>query len=320
VQVAEADMVQLGGATQSATDLKDFADAGYDPATNKVEGVKLVDTTTTNTDMLSTADIDARLAAINLDHLMTITGAVVTDVSNSFDTFKTNLAGGTNLYYVGQKILFLDGDNAGLERTITTFVAATDFVTVDRDFPGVPADAATFIVYGRAVAHADNSGNASADVVAIEGSDPTDQINAAVDAALDTAIPGTPTADSINERIAAIDDLVQAAGGGDLAALWTRVQATTDADSVLLDATQRTAIGDAVAAIDLAAGSVDYELVMHNGATIGAMLAICRAVLAGAMSAPAATQKQYTEVDGATGGANMVHAADYTTRSAPTRP
>lgn len=28
------DMIQLGGATQSATDLKDFADAGYDPATN----------------------------------------------------------------------------------------------------------------------------------------------------------------------------------------------------------------------------------------------------------------------------------------------
>ena len=39
----------------------------------------------------------------------------------------------------------------------------------------------------------------------IEGVDATDQINAAVDAALDTAIPGTPTADSINERIKAID-------------------------------------------------------------------------------------------------------------------
>ena len=34
---------------QSATDLKDFADAGYDPATNKVEGVKLADTLTTYT-------------------------------------------------------------------------------------------------------------------------------------------------------------------------------------------------------------------------------------------------------------------------------
>lgn len=39
----------LGGDTQSATDLKDFADAGYDPATNKVQGVVLTDTLTTYT-------------------------------------------------------------------------------------------------------------------------------------------------------------------------------------------------------------------------------------------------------------------------------
>lgn len=50
----EVDVTQIGGDAQSATDLKDFADAGYDPATNKVEGVKLVDTTTTNTDMRGT--------------------------------------------------------------------------------------------------------------------------------------------------------------------------------------------------------------------------------------------------------------------------
>ncbi len=39
---------------QSLLDLKDFVDDGYDPATNKVEGVKLTDTTTTNTDMRGT--------------------------------------------------------------------------------------------------------------------------------------------------------------------------------------------------------------------------------------------------------------------------
>lgn len=39
----------LGGSVQSGTDLKDFADDGYDPATNKVQGVVLVDTTTTLT-------------------------------------------------------------------------------------------------------------------------------------------------------------------------------------------------------------------------------------------------------------------------------
>lgn len=57
----QVDTTQLGGATQSATDLKDFADAGYDPATNKVEGVKLVDTTTTNTDMVAAAPTVAQI-------------------------------------------------------------------------------------------------------------------------------------------------------------------------------------------------------------------------------------------------------------------
>jgi len=60
----QIDQVQLGGSTQSSTDLKDFADDGYDPSTNKVEGVKTVDTTTTNTDMRGTDN--AALAATAL--------------------------------------------------------------------------------------------------------------------------------------------------------------------------------------------------------------------------------------------------------------
>jgi len=52
--VPEVDITHLGGVAQSAADLKDFADAGYDPVTNKVQGVLLVDTTTTNSDMRGT--------------------------------------------------------------------------------------------------------------------------------------------------------------------------------------------------------------------------------------------------------------------------
>jgi len=70
----QVDLLQMGGVTQSATDLKDFADDGYDPATNKVQGVVLVDTTTTNTDLVSAASIrsemdtnSTRLAAIETD-------------------------------------------------------------------------------------------------------------------------------------------------------------------------------------------------------------------------------------------------------------
>ena len=45
------------------------------------------------------------------------------------------------------------------------------------------------------------------------------EINVEVDLALNTAIPGGPTAHSINQRVAAIDDLTQASGDGDLAAI-----------------------------------------------------------------------------------------------------
>jgi hypothetical protein len=47
----KTDLAALGGVAQSATDLKDFADDGYDPSTNKVQGVVLVDTVTTLTNL-----------------------------------------------------------------------------------------------------------------------------------------------------------------------------------------------------------------------------------------------------------------------------
>lgn len=48
-------VTQLGGDTQSLTDLKDFADAGYDPSTNKVQGVVTTDAVA-SAGMLSLAD------------------------------------------------------------------------------------------------------------------------------------------------------------------------------------------------------------------------------------------------------------------------
>ena len=51
--VVKANVTQIGGDTQSTTDLKDFADTGYDPATHKVQGVVLADTTTTVTNAVT---------------------------------------------------------------------------------------------------------------------------------------------------------------------------------------------------------------------------------------------------------------------------
>jgi len=62
--VPEVDLTHLGGVAQSATDLKDFADDGYDPATNKVQGVVLADTVTTYTgNTPQTGDAFARIGA-----------------------------------------------------------------------------------------------------------------------------------------------------------------------------------------------------------------------------------------------------------------
>ncbi len=60
------------------------------------------------------------------------------------------------------------------------------------------------------------------------------KINAEVDAALNTAIPGSPAADSINQRVAAIDDLSQASGAGDLAAIKVVTDALTAAAAAKL--------------------------------------------------------------------------------------
>ncbi len=86
-------------------------------------------------------------------------------------------------------------------------------------------------------------------------------INGEVDSALDTPIPGSPTANSINERIKAMDDLTQASGGGDLAAIKAKtdllaftsgnIHAHTKAkDSTLALSTQEKA--DANAEVDIA--------------------------------------------------------------------
>jgi hypothetical protein len=57
-------VTHIGGDAQSMTDLKDFADAGYDPSTNKVQGVVLVDTTTDLTNAPASVATAAELAKV----------------------------------------------------------------------------------------------------------------------------------------------------------------------------------------------------------------------------------------------------------------
>jgi hypothetical protein len=60
----QADLTQIGGVAQSATDLKHCADSGYDPGTGKVQGVVLTDTCTALTGHTAqTGDSYTRLGA-----------------------------------------------------------------------------------------------------------------------------------------------------------------------------------------------------------------------------------------------------------------
>ena len=61
--VISADLYSIGSSTQSATDLKDFADTGYDPATHKVQGVVLTDTATNLTNAPTAGDFTATMKA-----------------------------------------------------------------------------------------------------------------------------------------------------------------------------------------------------------------------------------------------------------------
>ncbi len=151
----DSDLGSIGGVVQSATDLKDFADAGYDPATNKVQGVVLVDTTTANTDMrgtdnaaLASVATETRLAELDAANLPATTDNIETDtqdiqtripavgpVEGTSDSGTTTTmvdAARTEAdtdYWKGLIVVFTSGTLLGQARLITGFTPASDTIT-----------------------------------------------------------------------------------------------------------------------------------------------------------------------------------------------
>jgi hypothetical protein len=123
----EIDLTQIGGDAQSATDLKDFADAGYDPSTNKVQGVVLTDTVTTYTgNTPQTGDSFARLgapagASVSADvaAVKSQTAAIETDTQDIQSRIPAALVSGRIDASVG----------AMASNTLTASALATDAVT-----------------------------------------------------------------------------------------------------------------------------------------------------------------------------------------------
>ena len=126
--VPEVDMTHMVGGTQTVTDLKDFADAGYDPATNKVQGVVLVDTTTANTDMRGT-DSAALASEVTAARMSELDAGTAGKMANQVDIIQTDTttdipATITTLQSDTSSILTDTGTT--IPGTITTLQADTD--------------------------------------------------------------------------------------------------------------------------------------------------------------------------------------------------
>lgn len=126
----------------------------------------------------------------NVSKMHLIHGKVAAFTSASQFTIDTGVA--TNDAYNGMTITLEDKTDDHYEsRRIIDYIGATKEVFVDRAFSFNP-EAGVDDIYIM------NGHYGNMNVTEIESADPSDTINAAVDAALDTAIPGVPTADSIN--------------------------------------------------------------------------------------------------------------------------
>jgi hypothetical protein len=110
-----ANITQLGGVTQSLTDLKDFADDGYDPSTNKVQGVVLVDSLTA----VATGGITAGSIAADAIGASELAADAITEI-------QSGLATAAALDVVDN---FLDTEVAAILAAVDTEVAAIKAVT-----------------------------------------------------------------------------------------------------------------------------------------------------------------------------------------------
>jgi len=125
----QTDLLQIGGVTQSATDLKDFADDSYDPAT---DSVKLVLTTTTNTDMRGTNS--AALASV-------LGAAVGASISADLAAVKAE----TVLILSDSSELQNDWKNAGRLDAILDIIAADTTTDIPTTITAVKADTALIL-------------------------------------------------------------------------------------------------------------------------------------------------------------------------------
>lgn len=211
----QVDVIQIGSTTQTATDLKDFADTGYDPATHKVQGVVLTDTCTTNTDMITPATVNAQcdtaLSDINLDHLMKTAvvnnadmtaevadGTVLSNImSATGDTSDYNLvtdaleelsnvvaSNGTNIIAVDGKVDIIDGliDALIISHSLANIADAIWDEVMDSNAPANLNSSREILNVVSAVLAGKSSGGGTNTIVFRDTGDTKNRISATVDA------------------------------------------------------------------------------------------------------------------------------------------
>jgi len=152
----KASMDEILAVGQSATDLKDFADDGYDPSTNKVQGVVLTDTVTTYTgNTPQTGDV------------YPLASTEIADIKAKTDNLPSDPA---------DESLIIAATDA-----IMTRLGAPAGASVSADVAGVKAETAsiqtdTNDIQSRLPAALTGDGNIKADALKFEGADPSDTV------------------------------------------------------------------------------------------------------------------------------------------------
>ena len=138
-----SDLTELRSDIQSAIDLKDFADAGYDPATNSVEQVKDV-TNETTADMTKINGVAASAANLEQGAFALVTGSAITGTLTT-TTFTTDLTEATDDHYNGRVVTFTSGALNGQSTDITDYTGSTKLVTVTA-MTEAPSNTDTFVI------------------------------------------------------------------------------------------------------------------------------------------------------------------------------
>jgi len=205
--VVESNLLQMGGVVQSGTDLKDFADAGYDPVTNKVQGVVLVDTTTVNTDMRGTDGVDT--ATMRGTDSALLAASAPTNFGDLAITITTGLVSvGTNNdktgYSISGTITTLDGLNnfaPGSDAVANVTLVAT--TTTNTDMRGTDSAFLAASSPTNFSALGISAGGAIDDVTLV-ATTTTNTDQRGTDSAALASVLGTPVGADISADIAAV--------------------------------------------------------------------------------------------------------------------